>query len=303
MIDEMNILLDEFDLRLPNMYSHKDIVPVVHAVSHLAECVARAGPMSNWNTFSFESVVGKQNEISLLGKYDVCLIGSFARNINSAKAIGTELKNSLELLHQGWLAVSSTSFPAVGKHFIKQMLANNHQALPSSLRNGSDRNSSVRLRNKTVATHDLDVLLAQRWTPHSYTIYNTAFINNIRFSNKVDAFNNTINDSCLLYKMSASRNLFVGFLNCIVQLKVNNDVLFIIKQVSITSHADQMVIDGQILRCNNVMFGKITKPIVYHMIRTSNIIEKLGFQYENSQSNATNPSYIFFRYPNFRTNT
>ncbi|CAF4782974.1 unnamed protein product [Rotaria sp. Silwood1] len=166
MIDEMNILLDEFDLRLPNMYSHKDIVPVVHAVSHLAECVARAGPMSNWNTFSFESVVG-----------------SFARNINSAKAIGTELKNSLELLHQGWLAVSSTSFPAVGKHFIKQMLANNHQALPSSLRNGSDRNSSVRLRNKTVATHDLDVLLAQRWTPHSYTIYNTAFINNIRYSN------------------------------------------------------------------------------------------------------------------------
>ena len=73
--------------------------------------------------------------------------------------------------------------------------------------------------------------------------------------------------------MNDSRNVFVGFLNCIVQLKINNDMLFIMKQVSIRSHADQIVIDDQRFRCKNVMFGNITKPIVYHMIRTSNVIE------------------------------
>ena len=72
--------------------------------------------------------------------------------------------------------------------------------------------------------------------------------------------------------MNDSRNLFVGFLNCIVQLTINNDMLFIMKQVSIRSHADQIVIDDQRFRCKNAMFGNITKRIVYHMIRTSNVI-------------------------------
>ncbi|CAF3322538.1 unnamed protein product [Rotaria sp. Silwood2] len=145
MVDEMNTLLDEFDLRLSNLYSRKDMVSVVHAVSHLAECVAKAGPMSNWNAFSFESIMG-----------------SFSRNINSAAVLSTEFQNSLELLHQAWLAVKSSSFSADGKLFVKQIFANNRQALPSSLLHGSNENYPIRLRSKRLVTPDVDVLLAQK---------------------------------------------------------------------------------------------------------------------------------------------
>ena len=259
--------------------------------------------MSNWNTFSFESIVGEQNQVILLAKYNVSLSGSLTRNINSASAISTELKDSLELLHQAWLAVSSTSYSTGGRLFIKQLLANNRQALPSLLTYGSDGNPFIRLRNKIQATHDLDVLLTRKWTRHSYTIYNTVFINNIRFSSATGTFENKINDGCILYKMSNSMSLFIGFLSCIVQLIVNKDILFFIRQVSVTADADEMVIGDQKLRCNNVMFGNIRKPTVYHMIRASNVIEKLGFQYEHSQLKSTNPSYVFFRYPNLHTST
>ncbi|CAF1449042.1 unnamed protein product [Rotaria sordida] len=151
MVDDMNTLLDEFDLRLPDVYSCKEMVGVVHAVSHLAQCVAKAGPMSNWNTFSFESVV--------------------------------------------------------------------------------------------------------------------------------------------------------GFVKCIVKLMINNDILFMIQQVSITLYAEELIIGDQKFQCPNVMIGHVKTPSVYHIIRTSNVIEKLAFQREHLQPKSRNTSYLFFRYPNFRTST
>ncbi len=103
--------------------------------------------------------------------------------------------------------------------------------------------------------------------------------------------------------MNGSSNFRIGFLNYIIQLTNTNDIFFIVKQVSIRKYADQIVIGDQTIRCNNIMFGNITKPVIYHMIRTSNVVEKLAFQCENPQSNPINHSYVFFRYPNFRTNT
>ncbi|CAF3322533.1 unnamed protein product [Rotaria sp. Silwood2] len=84
---------------------------------------------------------------------------------------------------------------------------------------------------------------------------------------------------------------------------VNNDILFMIQQVSITSHADELIIGDQNFRCTNVMFGSVTIPAAYDLVRSSNVIEKLAFQREHLQSTAKKQSYVFFRYPNFRTST
>lgn len=278
------------------------MVSVVHAVSHLGECVARCGPMSNWNTFSFESIVGMRIPIILYKIIFFLWIGSFSRNINSATVIGTELGNSLELLHQAWLAVGSASFSAEGKLFMKQLFASNRQAMPSSFTPELNE-QSIRLRHKIVVMSDSHQILAQKLKQVSYNLYNTAFINNIRFSNEAYTKNKCVNDSCILYKMSNSPIYSVGFLKCIVQLSANNCVLFLVQQVSIQSYADELKIGNRNYRCNNVMYGNATLPTTYHLIRSSNIIEKLAFQPESSQSKTGTMPYFFFRYPNFRTST
>ena len=77
-----------------------------------------------------------------------------------------------------------------------------------------------------------------------------------------------------------------------MQLLINSDVLFIVKQVSIRPHADESIICDRKLRCNNIMLKNITKPLIYHTILALNMIEKLGVQCENSHLKSTKPSRI-----------
>jgi hypothetical protein len=66
-VDEMEILLSSFVDDFP--YNQRYIVQTVHCVKHFAETTKDFGPLSNYSTFNFESVIGKSmsgNSVQLI---------------------------------------------------------------------------------------------------------------------------------------------------------------------------------------------------------------------------------------------
>jgi hypothetical protein len=56
-LDEMEVLLSSFVDDFP--YSDRHIVQTVHCVKHFARTTRDFGPLSNYSTFNYESVIGK----------------------------------------------------------------------------------------------------------------------------------------------------------------------------------------------------------------------------------------------------
>ena len=64
-IEDMETLLDSFVDEFP--YHQRYIAQTVHYVKHFARTAMDFGPLANYSTFNFESVIGtKMNEIDLL---------------------------------------------------------------------------------------------------------------------------------------------------------------------------------------------------------------------------------------------
>ena len=57
-LGEMEILLSSFVDDFP--YNERHIVQTVHCVKHFAQTTKDFGPLSNYSTFNFESVIGKK---------------------------------------------------------------------------------------------------------------------------------------------------------------------------------------------------------------------------------------------------
>ena len=61
-IDRLNdiaTLLNRFVDTFPQLYDSRHHTQVVHSIQHIAQTVANYGPLQNYSTFSFESVLGK----------------------------------------------------------------------------------------------------------------------------------------------------------------------------------------------------------------------------------------------------
>ena len=58
-LEDINSLLAHFVDMFPKLYDVCQHTQVVHCVSHIGETVASYGPLQNYSTFSFESVLGK----------------------------------------------------------------------------------------------------------------------------------------------------------------------------------------------------------------------------------------------------
>lgn len=61
-LEKMELLLDSFVDDFP--YDSRYVVQTVHCVKHFAQTVKDFGPLSNYSTFNFESVIGKTTEES-----------------------------------------------------------------------------------------------------------------------------------------------------------------------------------------------------------------------------------------------
>jgi hypothetical protein len=57
-VENIRILLDLFLRSFPVLYTSRQNTQSVHSLHHVAESVQDYGPLSNYSTFNFESVLG-----------------------------------------------------------------------------------------------------------------------------------------------------------------------------------------------------------------------------------------------------
>ncbi|CAF3899698.1 unnamed protein product [Adineta steineri] len=99
-VEEMELLLKSFVDDFP--YNKRYIVQTVHCVKHFATTAKDFGPLSNYSTFNYESVIG-------------CLSSS----IHGTKRIGTELSINLELFTKAYYISKHHSLSSELEPFIE----------------------------------------------------------------------------------------------------------------------------------------------------------------------------------------
>ncbi|CAF4246811.1 unnamed protein product [Rotaria sp. Silwood2] len=80
-LNEMKILLDKFVYTFHFLYGKRHTVNTVHSVIHFHQTVTDYGPLTNYSTFNFESVIGR-----------------IASTVNGTKNLPREIENNLQLI-------------------------------------------------------------------------------------------------------------------------------------------------------------------------------------------------------------
>ena len=103
-VDDMEILLTSFIDNFP--YPERFTVQNIHAVKHFATTVGDFGPLFNYSTFNFESVIGRITlKLCCSPKSFICLdIGCLSAFIHGTKRLGRELVNNIHLFKQAYIA-------------------------------------------------------------------------------------------------------------------------------------------------------------------------------------------------------
>jgi len=58
MADDVEILLHEFLIDYPKLYTPRHNQQVVHSLHHIAETIRNYGPLTSYSTFHFENILG-----------------------------------------------------------------------------------------------------------------------------------------------------------------------------------------------------------------------------------------------------
>ncbi|CAF0944330.1 unnamed protein product [Adineta ricciae] len=280
MVTSIDILLKHFIQLFRRLYTKRHIVSVVHSVVHVSASVREYGPLMNYSTFNFES-----------------LIGTLVRTIHDPSQPSNEICYNLELLHRSWLYLDNKSFSYSFKLFINQINASSRQARAHHINRRSHFNIRFHHRIRSL-------LFVEKYLPkQEYELYRTIFYKGLRYSYKKLPNSSRAHDGCLLYCDSFNvKKLRVGFFRCAAKLcdiEQNNVILFV-EQIKLTSIADIVSIDDVEYKCMNVLEGYSHQPCQFTMIQPEQIKEKLAFR---SRDTSKPNEYYFYRYPNFSEST
>jgi hypothetical protein len=101
---DMELLSSSFVDNFP--YHERYIVQNIHSVKHFAVTVIDFGPLFNFSTFNYESVIGRITSKFFFSSYVFFLscIGYLSASIHGTKHIGTELVTNLQLFKQTHIA-------------------------------------------------------------------------------------------------------------------------------------------------------------------------------------------------------
>lgn len=113
-VEEMEMLLDSFVDEFP--YHQRYIVQTVHCVKHFARTTMDFGPLSNYSTFNFESVIGIKRMLFTCYFPEVDLLGCLSASIHGTRQLGSELALNLSLFKQASFVSSYHCLSSVVSH-------------------------------------------------------------------------------------------------------------------------------------------------------------------------------------------
>ncbi|CAF2089774.1 unnamed protein product [Rotaria magnacalcarata] len=254
--DEMNLLLTSFVDEFP--YHERYVVQTVHCVKHFATTTKDFGPLSNYSTFNYESVVG-------------CLSSS----VHGTKNVSSELAKNIDLFKKAYHASIYHSSYSELSPFIEY------------LKSGRKYSSKPRLSNKTISQRDLDILyqLISKETrlKSMKSITRYGLILSTMTSSKSKKFT----DACVVYqyqnivKYGIIEDIFYG----------EQQDLYLLKIRSLQdTYYDTITFKSKTFVNEHIIYGNISHD-VFDFIDARNVIEKCSF-YENDKV------CYFARFPN-----
>ncbi|CAF1502434.1 unnamed protein product, partial [Adineta ricciae] len=189
-LEEMDLLLASFVDEFP--YNERYIVQTVHCVKHFATTAKDFGPLSNYSTFNYESVIGTnicETKFSQQFLFLLYLrVGCLSSSVHGTKRIGTELSINLQL-------------------FTKAYYASIHHCSSSELvpfidyvKSGKISINKHRLSNESVLEQDFDLLRRFIPTESEIKLMKSIIHNGLVLSTLTSSKSTTFTNACVVYK-------------------------------------------------------------------------------------------------------
>jgi hypothetical protein len=277
-LNEMKILLDKFVYTFHYLYSKRHTVNTVHSVIHFHQTVTDFGPLTNYSTFNFESVIGNFGFHVIKEVYIFFIIGRIASTVNGTKNLPREIGNNLELIKNSSFLLDTYCLSSPLYLYISNLQDCKSNASVSN-------NYSVQKPTSIIHDDDKQELLLKFG---KLLLYNKCSIKGGTFTTLHNSKSRQFQDCAVLYKRK-NENHF-GLINKIMLIQASNNLLFQVLPLC-NNKKDQVLLnfDTQKILCDNVEYGTINFEHHIH-ISASDIIEKVSYyQFENR--------FIFIRYP------
>lgn len=279
-LNEMQVLLEKFVYTFHYLYGKRHAVNTVHSVIHFCDTVKDYGPLSNYSTFNYESLIGNYGLIfrNILSFHFT--LGRLASTTNGTKHLPREIENNLELIKNSSFfadsyCTSSSLYSLISEFQGHQLDAcltlNNYQVY----------------RKRSIITDDEKNELLLKFGK-DLLLYNKCLIKGAMFTTFNYSRPKQFQDCAILYKRENSP--YFGLINKIILITTSKTLLLQIYPLS-NNRKDEILLnfDTQKIICDNVEFGQIDFDQHVH-INAHNVVEKVSY-YQSQKS------FIFVRYP------
>jgi hypothetical protein len=279
-LSEMKILLDKFVYTFHFLYGKRHSVNTVHSVIHFHQTVKDYGPLTNYSTFNYESVIGNLSFYFINNLPFLFITGRLASTINGTKHLPREIENNLELIKNSSFLVdtyctSSSLYPLIselrGSKVNISTISNNYQVQKTtSIINESDK-------------HELFLKFGKE-----LSLYNKCIIKGTTFTTLHYSKSKQFQDCAVLYRRG-TKHCF-GLINKIILIAKSNNLLLQVHSLY-NNRKDEILLNfnEQKLLCENVEFGTIDFDHHIH-VNANDIIEKVSYYQSETK-------FIFIRYP------
>ncbi|CAF2083284.1 unnamed protein product [Rotaria magnacalcarata] len=258
-VEAAHNLSHNFLLQFPNLYGKRHNVQVIHSLMHLSESIRDFGPLTNYTTFNFES-----------------LLGLLTRSTKSTSRHALEMMNNLLYLRDAHLHLRDPEICASLGKFLLSLINNCHTADQSS--------PLIKVQHLLNIS---DPRITELFSG-AVQFYSSVFIGRIRLTTSNYSRKKNPDDSSIVYR--AGDEVHYGRIDRIFTVD-GGDVLFQIFSLASSTHFTCETADEE-YDYNEIEMGMISAGTTTCIIKAKQIIEKCVF-YLQPNSYAT-----FVRFPN-----
>jgi hypothetical protein len=213
------------------------------------------------------------------------IVGSIGQSINGPNLVVSELINNINILQCATAELNNVSFTPPLKVFIRRLFSSKRHTLPTQ--KSINENKSIRL-GRTFELPNDHMVMVHLYNTHAlnFSLYQTCWKNNVRFSvyNSTSTSKNC--DSCVLFKGQYQVNC--GFIAAINH-EPKQGCYVILHTVQIYRHGSLTFKKKNIV--NPFIFsGQLTEPAHLIKIHIYDIIVKLAYRKQDI--------FHFFQFPN-----
>ena len=119
-IVEIKYLMDKFVDYLPEIYTARHHTQVVHSLVHVADSVAKYGPLQNYSTFSFENILGTACLLWMPFAF-IRLVGTISSSVHGTRMHAQEIKHNITILQAATADIERDDFNNSLKLFHTEM--------------------------------------------------------------------------------------------------------------------------------------------------------------------------------------